>query len=569
MNWPTLAFFAIALMSLISVDGPFSMGELDMLSFLALMGAMAVISLFFPQRRRMRGSWLDVAIFMAYLYVLANQWAVSHVPAAMTFLRWSLWLVVYLVVRLLCLAGKPDRIGSITILLMMGSFETILGLGQMLHLAAPSHSRYLMAGTFFNPGQYGAYLAIVISMLLAYQRILHREGRGEWLLWVVALIGAMVIGVMCRAGLVAIVVTVVVMWRRELWHRRWLFALVILTLMAVVAALYFLKRGSADGRWFMTIVSLEAWKAHFWLGSGLGSFLGSFTDAELAYFAAHPSSPYIPGVAVVEYPFNFFLKVAVELGATGLLLFLAAALLALIRLWRRWRTGFYGLLSLLIVSAFTYTLELVPFCLLLSFFAGVAGGNRVGEGQQRWVSTMLKSSFILLIAAIGGVVYWQYSSRIEAYGSWQRVARYHSPQLLPHYKRWAPWLGDNYHFLFDYGQMLREQTHYIDSNHYLLEGARLSNDPMFHVLMGNNYQSMGLYQLADSAFMRAFAINPNKLYPLYRQMKLYEATADTIRLIPAAQRVADFTPKVPSKAVTQMKQEARALINHLSSPPKQ
>ncbi len=80
---------------------------------------------------------------------------------------------------------------------------------------------------------------------------------------------------------------------------------------------------------------------------------------------------------------------------------------------------------------------------------------------------------------------------------------------------------------------------------------------------------MGLYQLADSAFMRAFAINPNKLYPLYRQMKLYEATADTIRLIPAAQRVADFTPKVPSKAVTQMKQEARALINHLSSPPKQ
>ncbi|MCM1219740.1 MAG: hypothetical protein NC113_09575 [Bacteroides sp.] len=90
----------------------------------------------------------------------------------------------------------------------------------------------------------------------------------------------------------------------------------------------------------------------------------------------------------------------------------------------------------------------------------------------------------------------------------------------------------------------------------LRRGASLSADPMFHILMGRNYEDMSEYAKADSMYGHAFRMVPNRIYPLYRQMKLYEITGDTARCREMARKVLDFRVKVESPATREMKEEA-------------
>ena len=62
---------------------------------------------------------------------------------------------------------------------------------------------------------------------------------------------------------------------------------------------------------------------------------------------------------------------------------------------------------------------------------------------------------------------------------------------------WLSAENDNYEFLFSFGKKLREEGRYNDSNAILRQGTRCSADPMFYVLMGNNYKDMKHYDLAE------------------------------------------------------------------------
>ena len=115
-------------------------------------------------------------------------------------------------------------------------------------------------------------------------------------------------------------------------------------------------------------------------------------------------------------------------------------------------------------------------------------------------------------------------------------------------------------FLFSFATLLRETGRYNDSNAMLRQGALVSNDPMFEVIQGNNYQSMGETSLADSCYQRAFFMQPNRVYPLYRLMKLYENVGDSAQTLLYARKVVSFNPKVKSSATREMKQEAGKII---------
>lgn len=59
------------------------------------------------------------------------------------------------------------------------------------------------------------------------------------------------------------------------------------------------------------------------------------------------------------------------------------------------------------------------------------------------------------------------------------------------------------------------------SNLIIEEAARLSADPMIRNIMGKNYQTMKQYPQAESAFLKASHMVPNRLYPLYLLAKMY------------------------------------------------
>ena len=88
----------------------------------------------------------------------------------------------------------------------------------------------------------------------------------------------------------------------------------------------------------------------------------------------------------------------------------------------------------------------------------------------------------------------------------------------------------------------------------------VSNDPMFYVIQGNNYRDMEAYDEAETAYLKAYHILPNRLYPLYRLMCLYEQTGENKKMRQMAGQVVNFKVKVASPATTEMKDEARQLL---------
>lgn len=120
--------------------------------------------------------------------------------------------------------------------------------------------------------------------------------------------------------------------------------------------------------------------------------------------------------------------------------------------------------------------------------------------------------------------------------------------------------SDNHEFLFALGKRLREEGRYNDSNAILRQGTRCSADPMFYVLMGNNYKDMKHYDLAEQAYNKAYSVMPNRLYPLYQLMLLYQDSGNKQKAQAMAKRVIEMKPKIESPATKDMKKKAMEII---------
>lgn len=117
-------------------------------------------------------------------------------------------------------------------------------------------------------------------------------------------------------------------------------------------------------------------------------------------------------------------------------------------------------------------------------------------------------------------------------------------------------------FFFTFGKALQAVGRHNDSNAVLHQGTMVSCDPMFHVLIGNNYRALGAPAEAEKAYTKAFDMLPDRLYPLYRLMGLYQSVGRTDKARQTARRIVALKPKVDSPAVREMKAEAWQLINH-------
>ena len=145
------------------------------------------------------------------------------------------------------------------------------------------------------------------------------------------------------------------------------------------------------------------------------------------------------------------------------------------------------------------------------------------------------------------------------------VSGYQHTAFADDYEEWYNTLSDNPKYLFAYGKILHELKRYNDSNAMLRDGLMVSSDPMFHVIMGNNYKALKAYREAEESYKTAFYMGPNKMYPLYQLLQLYIESGDEEDAQEAARRIVDFIPKVRSNATDEMQQFASEYLNNINS----
>lgn len=517
-------------------------------------------------RRLPRLHWVDGVALFWWVYVSLNYVFVSPYPAAEAYGKAMALGVAYVALRLVIpFCGRAfTRLWWVG-LCAAGGYELWTGFMQLAGREASRHHLFDVTGTFFNPGPYAIFVAVVLAVSVAwwYRYGEAFAGRGRWSrvgAWSVAAVAVfcfpVLVATWSRAAWVAVAVAAAcLLWKA---HRRMVLWGMGVAVCAGVSA-YFLKQGSADGRLLMTMVAGRAWAGEWLCGHGLGGYAQAYGAAQEAFFAARPGSPLSVVAGSPEYAFNGVLGVGVEQGVLGAVPALVLGLWSLAVLCRRGEVSAYGWLVLLVSSLFSYPFALWPFLSLAVAWVALAVSLEAGTAEVRW----WKRTAVWPVVAAGGLCVWHLSActarRVEAYEEFRRVRGVQDVAFLEDYRKKYEDLKAYPDFLFTFGTALREAGRYNESNAMLRQGTRVSCDPVFYTLMGNNYRDLGAVAEAESAYRKAFGMLPGRMYPLYRLMKLYEAEGQMRKAEEMARQIIAFRPKVDSPAVREMKNEAKKL----------
>jgi len=517
-------------------------------------------------QRLPRLHWADGVALFWWVCVSLNYVFVSPYPAAEAYGKAMALGVAYVALRLVIpFCGRAfTRLWWVG-LCAAGGYELWTGFMQLAGREASRHHLFDVTGTFFNPGPYAIFVAVVLAVSVAWW-YRHGEafaGRGRWSrvgAWSVAAVAVfcfpVLVATWSRAAWVAVAVAAAcLLWKA---HRRMVLWGMGVAACAGVAA-YFLKQGSADGRLLMTMVAGRAWAGEWLCGHGLGGYAQAYGAAQEAFFAARPGSPLSVVAGSPEYAFNGVLGVGVEQGVLGAVPALVLGLWSLAVLCRRGEVSAYGWLVLLVSSLFSYPFALWPFLSLAVAWVALAVSLEAGTAEVRW----WKRTAVWPVVAVGGWYVWNLSDdtarRVEAYEEFRRVCGIQDVAFLEDYRKKYEDLKAYPDFLFTFGTALREAGRYNESNAMLRQGTRVSCDPVFYTLMGNNYRDLGAVAEAESAYRKAFGMLLGRMYPLYRLMKLYEAEGQMRKAEEMARQIIAFRPKVDSPAVREMKNEAKKL----------
>ena len=465
------------------------------------------------------------------------------------------------------------------VLIVLGGMEAIWGLRQIYGLAASNHSLYALTGSFYNPGPYSGYLAMIFPLCLYEWLNLKEKTERTWVeqgkyyiaLGVMLLILCVLPAGMSRSAWIAAAISgtwvygMHASWGSKLkefgrkYKKRLVLACIAGSVIIIVAgyALFQLKATSANGRLFMWKISSMAIAESPVIGHGTGNFVSAYGRAQEDYFANGEYSETEELVAgSPEYAFNEYLQVAMEYGIPFLLV---VSLVIVFCLWKGSSEGRIGIcggvISFLVFSFSSYPMQIpgfaVTFYLLLT--ACVVGRSKV-----------ILFLFISMMDLLG-TYYWK-NNQYAACKDWYRskmlynIGAYQSAK--EDYGKLYPELANRGAFLFEYGYSLHKLKEYDNSTRILEEAMTHSNDPMILNIIGKNYQALGDYEKAEEYLIRSTHRLPGRIYPYYLLVKLYAEPQylQPEKLKYAAEIVLTKEPKVQSTAVKEMREEVKKLL---------
>ena len=465
------------------------------------------------------------------------------------------------------------------ILIILGGIEAIWGVSQICGLTASNHSLYTLTGSFFNPGPYSGYLAMVFPLCL-YEWLNIRDNikytwitRGKYYIafGVMALILCILPAGMSRSAWVSVIVSSTWVYgmhmslgsRLKFYIQEYKKKVIegciigIGVLMMVGYAFFQLKAASANGRLFMWKINLLAIAKSPVTGYGIGNFVSAYGKVQEEYFASGKYSKIEELVAgSPEYAFNEYLQVAIEHGIPVLLLILLTIVFCLWKGYCKGRLGICGsVISVLVFAFSSYPMQIPGFAITFYFLliACVNGRSKIPLLLNIIMMTLL-SVYYLVSNQYTVCEQWNSSKVFYNIGAYQAAKK--------EYEKLYPELGNCGAFLFEYGHCLHKLKEYDNSTRILEEAMMYSNDPMILNIIGKNYQASGDYEKAEEYLIRSTHRLPGRIYPYYLLAKLYAEPKyrQPEKLKYAAEIVLTKEPKVQSTAVREMREEVKNLL---------
>lgn len=466
-------------------------------------------------------------------------------------------------------------------LILFGGVEAIWGLRQLYGFSASGHFRYALTGSFFNPGPYAGYLAMVLPLCL-HHFVRFRDWK--WLITslkieraAAGVVGVLILCVlpatMSRSAWVAALIGcgwVMYMHRdsrkwKLLWRRykkryvSWGIG-IFLVLIVGGAGAFFLKPDSALGRLFLWKITCQAIANHPW-GCDKG-FALAYGEAQEAYFSKGDYAEWEERVAgSPEYAFNEYLELTLTQGPAICIMLIVITFACL---WAGTQFRRYGvcgaIVTLLVFSFSSYPMHLPAFivayvCLLLA----------CGIGDIIAKPVILSACLIIWTGGFHGK--WQREK--DACRDWVNARiLYHAGAYTAAnaaYDKLYPQLREKGTFLFEYGHSLHKAGFYNESNKYLDKALVYCADPMILNVIGKNYQALRCYNWAEELLLASVHRLPGRIYPYYLLAKLYAEPEflNREKFEEMKRIVLMKAPKIHSTAIEEMRREVEEIAKEL------
>lgn len=478
--------------------------------------------------------------------------------------------------------------GAVYGILIVGFVEAIIGLGQLYGFFPSGHQLFKTTGTFLNPGPYGGFIALMFPLTFHYwlyfrkrKKILRHVflsigmvcllvfpatlSRTAW--------GAAVIGCM----LVVIYETGITDKLKDLYQKyrkRVVLCIALFCLLSggVIYSIYQLKKDSANGRLFIWKITALAIRDASLKGVGLGGFPAAYAQSQINYFKEREASAIEKHVAgSPEYAFNEYLRIFLEQGIAGGILFLFLTSLIIRRGIKNKQTGATGCflcLSVFAIASYPYYLWefLVVWILLATICVSQTKPPSSESSKNRRFSIFALFAVFVLIAGLSVcVAQWYFYHRASK--EWEKIRPFYTmkaySKIIDDYIRLYPQLNHDPKFVFEYAVTLNAEKRYEQADSILSRGLQISCDPMFYNVKGRNYHEMGAYRKAEACYMNAIYLIPERIYPYYLLTKLYADSAagyPSERMQWAASIVLKKEAKVHSTAIDEMRDEVRKIL---------
>lgn len=420
-------------------------------------------------------------------------------------------------------------VASLIILLVFT--QSIYGIAQMVGLAASNNYNYAFTGSFYNSGPYACFLAI--GFPIALRMIVNCNNKFQkWLGMGIVLCCAILIpATMSRTAVIACVIGGIIA-TTDKWYLKRLgkMKLLVAGILCVIIAggIYLMKKNSADGRFLMWKVAVQAVTEAPINGVGWDNVAGTYGEAQERYFASGKGSEQEIMVAdAPEYVFNEYLQIAIAYGPTIAIMTAVLIIGGFIIAIRNNNYGFAGSIAAVATVMFaSYPLQFPLFAATISLI--LIGG---------WLSSPsntieLASTAIIVVAT----------------------------SLFLTHSETSDVRND-----FAVAHSLHRSHNYRKSNDLLIGMLPRSSDPMILNIIGKNYRALGMGDSAEHYLHKSVNRCPNRLYPHYLLMQLY---GDSIflnleRQHHEAEHILNTPEKIPSQAVNEMHKEAKRLLNEM------
>lgn len=485
-----------------------------------------------------------------------------------------------------------SKVAIIPIALLCG-YELFSGTSQLLGYSSSNHHLFSITGSFHNPGPYGGFLAVCISLFIAFC-VKHKNDQKQKLLTKLLYYGVSVLAIASiiilpstesRSSILALGCSVIllafgterirvkikpVLKRYGLW-------LSIGIVLAGIGA-YLLKKPSADGRLFMDRICIKAMCENGWRGAGTGHFGAAYGQAQAHYFKQQVDEngkDDLDWKAIDEHAritadcpdnaFNEYLFIGVEKGHIVMLLFMTVIVAAIVFSFKRDTIWCYGLTTLAVFALFSYPLHVVQFQILLTLLLAACASDSLCYVRKEGKPAVYYSVLVIMVSAliVLSVAITMKLPQVKDYRkielACKKAKHWYNMEYYEYYVEdcdtLLPFMKHNIDFLFSYGQSLNKTGNYSKSDSILQIGTEISSDPMFWNVMGNNSLAQGKYREAEERYKHSFYMVPNRLYPLFLLAKLYYIEGDTARFLDMTDRVESFIPKVESVNTERLREE--------------